>query len=207
MSNKTEISMKGVTDYPTHKANPYVHSLVIPSRNKTIAISNKQLSLFNPKTGAIEEDNIGFMGLRKRVDTEEFVKIYKSQIQSLFELSSRAGKVFGYLMEATKISSDTVIFDLEECKEFTGYKSKNSIILAISELLEKEFIARTGSHYKYYINPAKFFNGDRLVLFEDIVKKGSKADLALKEHDPLMELNQVELPIQKQENNHDYKFD
>ncbi len=182
--------MKGVKEFPTHKANPYVHNLVIPSRNKTIAISNRQLNLFDPKTGEVEENNIGFMGIRKRVDTEEFVKIFKGQIQALFDLSNRALKVFGYLMDATRISSDTVIFDLDECKEYTGYKSKNSITLAIAELLEKQFVARTSSHYKYYINPAKFFNGDRMVLFQDIVRKGSKVDQNLLENDPLLELNQ-----------------
>ena len=197
-----EIIMKGVTEYPRHKSNPYVSNLVIPSRNKTIAISNKQLNLFDPKTGEVEENNIGFMGLRKRVDTEEFVKIFKGQIQALFELSNRAIKVFGYFMEATRISSDTVIFDLDECKEYTGYKSKNSIILAVSELLEKEFLARTSNHYKYYINPAKFFNGDRMVLFQDVVKKGSRIDRKLQEADPLLELNQqdIDFSIDEDEN-------
>lgn len=190
MLKENQEVMKGVTQFPTHKENPYIHSLVIPSKNKTIAISNKQLGLFDPKTGDIEEKNVGFMGLRKRVDTEEFVKIYKGQIQALFELSNRAIKVFGYFMEATRISSDTVIFDIEECKKYTNYKSKNSVTLGLAELLEKEFVARTGSHYKYYINPAKFFNGDRLVLFQDIVKKGSETDKELQENDPLLELNQ-----------------
>lgn len=185
--------MKGVTEYPTHKSNPYVSNLVIPSRNKTIAISNKQLNLFDPKTGEVEEGNIGFMGLRKRVDTEEFVKIFKGQIQALFDLSNRALKVFGYFMESTRISKDTVIFDLDECREYTQYKSKNTINLAISELLEKEFIARTGSHYKYYINPAKFFNGDRMILFQDVVKKGSRIDKEIQENDPLLALNQQSL--------------
>ena len=182
--------MKGLSEYPTHKANPYVSNLVIPSRNKTIAISNKQLGLFDPKTGDIEEQNIGFMGLRKRVDTEEFVKIYKGQIQALFELSNRAIKVFGYFMDATKVSADTVLFRLKDCQEYTGYTSKASVTRGLAELLEKEFIARTDDHFMYYINPAKFFNGDRLVLFQDIVKKGSETDKKLQEHDPLLELNQ-----------------
>ena len=135
---------KGVTGYPTHKSNPYLSTLVVPSRNKTIAISNKQLSLFDSKTGEEIESGVNFMGIRKRVDTEEFVKIYKGQIKAMFDLSNRAFKAFGYFMEATKISTDVVIFDLEECMDYTGYKSKNTLNLAITELLEKEFIARTG---------------------------------------------------------------
>jgi len=65
-------------------------------------MSNKQLSLFDRE--GVEVENINFMGLRKRVDTEEFVKIYKAQIQALFELSNRAIKVFGYFMDALRIS-------------------------------------------------------------------------------------------------------
>ena len=198
-STEILIMKKGVTEYPTHRSNPYLSSLVIPSRNKTIAISNKQLNLFDPKTGEVEENNIGFMGLRKRVDTEEFVKIFKGQIQALFELSNRAIKVFGYFMEATRISKDTVIFDLSECIEYTGYKSKNTLNLAIAELLEKEFIARTGSHYKYYINPAKFFNGDRMVLFQDVVRTGSRIDRQLQENAPLLELNQNDIDFSTNE--------
>lgn len=190
---------KGLTDHPTYSKNPYMSSLVVPSRNKTIAVSNHQLSLFDAKTGELHEEGIGFMGLRKRVDTEEFVKIYKGQIQSLFELSARAIKVFGYFMDASRISSDMVIFEFDDCMNYTGYKSKNTITLALSELLDKEFIARTSSYFKYYINPAKFFNGDRLVLFQDIVRKGSKADKALSENDPLLALNQRNLPLNEED--------
>ncbi len=171
---KIDEIMKGVKEFPTYDENPYVHNLIVPSRNKTIAMSNKQLSLFDRE--GVEVENINFMGLRKRVDTEEFVKIYKAQIQALFELSNRAIKVFGYFMDALRISKDLVVFDLKECKRYTGYSSKESVTRGVAELLEKQFIARTDVHYKYYINPAKFFNGDRLVLFEDVVKKGSPTD-------------------------------
>lgn len=185
--------MKGLSEYPTHDANPYVSNLVIPSRNKTIAISNKQLNLFNPNTGEVEENNIGFMGLRKRVDTEQFVKIYKGQIQALFDLSNRAIKVFGYFMDATKVSADRVLFRLKDCQKYTGYSSKASVTRGLAELLEKEFIARTDDHFMYYINPAKFFNGDRMVLFQDVVRKGSRIDRQLQENDPLLELNQQDI--------------
>lgn len=194
MPKKNE-TMKGIKSYEKYNTNPYLNTLVIPTRNKTIALANKQLSLFDNRTGEVEE-NIGFMGLRRRVDTEEFVKIYKAQIQALFDLSPRALKVFGYFMETTRISTDTVIFRHNDCMKYTGYSSKASVNHAISELLEKEFIARTQDHFVYYVNPAKLFNGDRLVLFQDIVLKGSKADKRLQENDPLEDLNQRSLDLE-----------
>lgn len=184
---------KGITTFPTFDRNPYTSSLVIPSRNKTIALSNQRLTLFDSKTGEVQEDEIGFMGLRKRVDTAEFVKIYRDQLQSMFDLSTAAYKVLGYFMFASRISSDKVVFTLKECKEHTGYTSKVSINTGVSELLAKEFIARTDEHFIYYINPAKFFNGDRLVLFQEIVKKNSKADKELQESDPEMGVGQSNL--------------
>lgn len=187
---------KGIKNYPTHNFNPYTPNLVIPSRNKTIAISNKQLALFDTRTGEIQDQSVGFMGLRKRVDTEEFVKIYKGQLQAMFDLSTPAYKMLGYFMHASKISSDKVVFSLKECKVHTGYTSKASINKGVAELLEKEFIARTDEHFMYYINPAKFFNGDRLVLFQEIVKKGSGADKRIMENDPLLSLNQRDLPLE-----------
>lgn len=176
-------SMKGITEFSPYKKNPYVDNLVIPSRNKTIAISNKQLNLFDPKTGEVESAGIGFLGIRKRVDTEEFVKIYKAQIKTLFELSNRAIRLFGYCMEASKISHDKIILDAGECLEYTGYKSRNTLSLAIAELLEKEFLARTTSSNIYFINPAKFFNGDRMVLFQEIIREGSKTDRRLRQEE------------------------
>ena len=48
--------------------------------------------------------------------------------------------------------------------KYTNYKSKNSILSGLSELLENRFIARGSNPYKYYLNPTIFFNGDRLTL-------------------------------------------
>ena len=196
MSNEMSTQTKGVTKYPTHKRNPYVSSLVVPSRNKTIAISNQQLGLFDAKTGEEMSESVSFMGLRKRVDTGEFVKIYKNQMKTLFDLSKRAYTIFGYFIDATRINKDTVFFNYEDCMKYSGYKSKNTLNLGITELLEKEFIARTSNHYMYYINPAKFFNGDRLVLFQEVIKKGSQADKRLEENDPLANLNQRNLALE-----------
>lgn len=195
---KIDEIMKGVKEFPTYDENPYVHNLIVPSRNKTIAMSNKQLSLFDRE--GTEVESINFMGLRKRVDTEEFVKIYKAQIQALFELSNRAIKVFGYFMDALRISNDLVVFDIKECKRYTGYSSKESVIRGVAELLEKQFIARTDVHYKYYINPSKFFNGDRLVLFEDVVKKGSHTDRELLKREELGQENPKQIEYIKDEN-------
>ena len=172
---------KGITTFPTFDCNPYTSNLIVPSRNKTIALSNHRLTLFDSKTGEVQGEEAGFMGLRKRVDTEEFVKIYKDQLQSMFDLSTAAYKVLGYFMFASRISSDKVVFTLKECKEYTGYTSKVSINTGVSELLEKEFVARTDEHFIYYINPAKFFNGDRLVLIQEVIKKGSETDRKLNE--------------------------
>lgn len=183
-----------ISQFKKHDKNPYLPNLIIPSRNKTVAISNKQLELFDD-TGVATVSEHAFIGIRKRVDKEQFVKIFKGQIRALFELSAAGIKVFGYFMDATRISDSMIYFSLSGCKEFTGYKSVNSINLGVSELLEKGFIARGPDSNTFFINPAIFFNGDRMTVVNQYIKIGSPADQALKENDPLEKLAQGELEL------------
>lgn len=163
---------KGLRDFPIHKKNPYLAELVIDKRDKLIGRSAKNVSILNESTGELE--NTAFVGFRKSVDKEEFVKIYKSHIKSIFELSVAGIRLFGYFLNATKISNDMILFDVDECLEYTKYKSKNSINLGMSELLNNNFVAKSHLKNVYYINPAIFFNGNRMVVVTEYTYKAPK---------------------------------
>lgn len=175
---KTKMSIKkekGIREFPVHTTNPYLPNLIVPSKKRTISIaSDKSLGLLDFETGVITDT--AFIGIRKRVDSEEFVKIFKGQIQALFELSTAAMRVFGYFMDATRFGKDSIYFSIKECMQYTKYKSQNSINIGISELLAKEFVAKSDKQNIFFINPSKFFNGDRMVMFNDYIKKGTSAD-------------------------------
>ncbi|WP_138995262.1 replication/maintenance protein RepL [Larkinella sp. C7] len=170
MAEKYEISLKS---YPTHKDNPFVESMVINTRKKLVAVSNpKDKAIVNRVTG--ELDDAYFIGVRKEVDTEQFVKIFINQMNILFELSKSAQSVFAYILHIADYS-DKIIVDLDEAKELTGYKSKAAILAGLTELLKKEFIARGPAFNVYFMNPQIFYKGDRLVLLTEYRRKQAKA--------------------------------
>jgi hypothetical protein len=164
----------GIKEFPIHTKNPYMPNLIIPQRNKIVqAVSGDGWSLINTETG--EEKGL-LLAIKQKVDKEEFVKIYRSQIQLLFNLSSSAIKVFGYIMESLEINKDLIILDIKEVCRYTGYKTRATIYKALIELLENKFIARTSKPNVYFINPAIFFNGNRIVLVKEYMKDDSIRD-------------------------------
>jgi hypothetical protein len=155
----------GIKNYPIYNKNPYMPNLIIPKRNRVVqAVSGTDWSLVNTETG--EEKGL-LLAIRQKVDKQEFVKIYKSQIQMLFNLSSSAFKLFGYLMESLEINKDLIMLDIKEACNYTGYKTRSTIYKALTELLDNQFIARTSKPNVFFINPAIFFNGNRLMLLKE----------------------------------------
>lgn len=167
-----EKTKQGVKSFPVYEENPYVKELATPGvvkkRNKMVGVGGVKL-IVDPTTGEYEQT--GVLAVKEEVETEEFVKIYKGHISSLFGLSQNGIKVFGYFLDATRISNDQIVFDIDKCMKFTGYKSRQPIFNGLAELLSNEFIARTKMSAIYYINPKIFFNGNRLVVVKEYVKK------------------------------------
>jgi len=166
MTNNELDKDKGIKDFPVNESNPFLDTLQITTKKKTVAISKKKLMLQNVST---DEGEIAFIGIREEVDNEKFAKIYLSQIQALFDLTLCGIRVFGYFATTSKINADKAFFDLEECMKFTNYKNKQSVYNGIKELLERGFIARTKSPNIYYINICIFFNGNRMVVIKEYV--------------------------------------
>jgi hypothetical protein len=169
MSTEAKLTEAKLSDFPQHRENPFIPEMLFPKGTKSIAIGRpKDRALVDTVTGQIDDSL--FIGIRKEVDKEEFVKIFQSQLQSLFNLSKRALKVLSYFMSITKFN-DELLFDADDCKKFTGYSSKESIFNGIAELLKSDIIARGRNPYRYYANPSIFYKGDRLVLITEYKQK------------------------------------
>jgi len=170
--NKKNESGKGVADFPKYEENPFLESMVISTRKKTVEVSRGAIPVHfaNRKVGDVEET---FIHVKREVDTQEFRKLYTDSIKQLFGLNNAAMSVFGYIMEATRINQDKVFFSMNECMKYTGYTTRQSIYRGIAQLLSRKIIARTNENNIYFINISIFSNGDRLVIIRDyIARKG-----------------------------------
>ena len=105
------------------------------------------------------------------VDDDQFTKLYLSEFKAFFNLSQSAIRVAGYIMQCMKPKKDMIMFILEDCMEYTGFKSKASIYKGLAELVAAEVIARGNHENLFYINPLIIFNGDRVSYTKEFIRK------------------------------------
>lgn len=159
------------SEFPKYHDSPFMEKLTtIKHRNKTMKMSREPIQFIDKSTGEISDTAL-FLHVKEEVDKESFVKIFKGQLRSLFDLNKTALKVAGYLMEALPINKDMVLFDLQECLEYTGFANKKSVYDGLAELLEKEILAKSDKINVFFINPSIAFNGNRMIIVNDYKRK------------------------------------
>jgi hypothetical protein len=175
-SKKINMKVKKITDFEKNIENPFLKEAVQQIQS---GIVKKYKNTSGTSRGAIlqavnsEGELVGHTSFIRQieVDEQQFTKIYLSQFSAFFELNSQSIKVFGYIMTKLMPKQDFFIFDLEECLEYTGYKSGQSVYNGLSGLIGSSIIARGKKDYLYFINPMVFFNGDRVTFAKTYVKK------------------------------------
>ena len=65
---------------------------------------------------------------------------------------------------------------MTKCLEYTQYKHPKDVLFGLSGLIECGIIARSDSHFKYFINPLVVFNGDRVTFAKTYIKKKKEAN-------------------------------
>jgi len=153
---------KKITIYEKHDKTPFADELLdmhVGVRRRILAGKDTSL-IINGKSGEIEGTQV--FAVYEKVDSEKFTKIYERGMTQMFNLSKSGIKVLAYFTSISKPNKAEVIFEIDDCKNYTGYKTEKAILKGISELIENKFIARSRYHFKYYINPMMFFNGSRV---------------------------------------------
>lgn len=163
-SLKMESNFK-YSELETYSSNPFLPNLLIPKKAKNVILAKSDKMLVSKDDSTVSEAL--FLSKRMTLDKDDFIKVFHSQLQIMFDLSKTALKVFGYIASITKMHDDRVIFEKGECTKYTGYRSNETIYRALTELVSAEFIAKTNNPNVFYINPQVFFKGDRLVLIND----------------------------------------
>jgi intergrase/recombinase len=174
-----------IEKYERNTKNPFVEKaideinnhIVKKYRNSSGQDQKAILQAINPDTGEM----LGHTTFIRQIEVDEdkFTKVYLSQFSAFWDLGKQGIKVFGYIMTKLIIGQDLFIFLLDECLEYTDYKSKSSIFIGIGQLLQTEIIARGPAENLYFINPLVAFNGNRVTYANTYVKK-RKSD---KEHE------------------------
>lgn len=170
----------GISEFKLNKENPFLKQAVeqvnqnIVKKYKTATKTGEKaiLQAFDPNSGEV----VGHTQFIRQieVDEEQFAKLYLSNFSAFFDLKPQAIRVFGYILKQLVPNKDEFVFLLEDCQEYTGYKSSTSVRIGLTSLLENEIIARGKTDFLYFINPMVVFNGNRITFAKTYVKKQKK---------------------------------
>ena len=91
----------------------------------------------------------------------------------MWDMIPPATRVYSYILFHLPIRKTEMYFDLDEMIEFTRYKSTTSIWKGIKWLIDNDFIEKGHKPGWFWLNPTLFFNGDRAIFVDTIVREGT----------------------------------
>lgn len=165
------------------KTNPFLQDMVIPVKGRQVRLSSlgKDANvLVDQNTGEVRGTHVTTF---KKVDGEQFVKLFTSNIALTFDLSAQGIKAFSVLMWAIQnkaMSKDEVYLDSHTREDFInahegGDKplrlSQPTFARGLAELAKAQIIAKAIRQGCYWINPNFVFNGDRIAFTTLIERK------------------------------------
>ena len=166
--------------------------MIVPVKGKKIQLSKLGRDdnvLVNQSTGEIQGTHVTTY---KKVDGEQFVKLFTANVALTFDLSAAGIKAFNVLLwvvQKSAISKDEVDFDAFVLEDFLDEHQDKERPLKLSlatfkrginELEKAQIIAKTVRQGRYFINPNFVFNGDR-VAFTTLIER--KADTEEKQQE------------------------
>lgn len=157
-----------------HEKNPFLQGFRPDTRAKRIGIGGPKMGTVDLETGVI--DGTAEMTKRVVVDREEFLKVFQAQVGLFFNLDSPGIKVLTSLwVEASRKPGEHRLYITPQsvnriAKVHGGSVSRATFYRGRANLIENGFIAASEDQHLYWINPAIFFNGDRLKLVQEFVR-------------------------------------
>lgn len=166
-----------------HKTNPFLDDMIVPVKGRQVRLSRlgrDENILVNQSTGEVQGTHVTTF---KRVDGEQFVKLFTANVGLTFDLSAAGIKTFSVLLWVVQhkaISKDEVDLDALMLEEFISDHSdlKKPLKLSLTtfkrgmnELEKAQIIAKTMRKGRYFINPNFVFNGDRIAFTTVIERK------------------------------------
>lgn len=173
------------TKVTRYKDNPFVGEMVVPTKSKTVKLSvlgQDDNVIVNQNTGEVNGTHVVTY---KKVDSEQFVKLFTANIAMTFDLKSAGLKALNVLFWAVQhraISRDQVDLERLTLDDFLEYYedkeppiklSLATFTRGINELERAQIVAKTLKKGRYFINPNFVFNGDRVAFTTLIERKES----------------------------------
>ena len=173
----------GIEVYDKYKANPFAKETLkyIKPKNAKVGWVRKKKLLVDESSGEQEDIAYNAIYVKKNVDVQQYNKLYLKGLKTLFGLNKTAQKVLEYIFSKVEKNRDYIIFSMQECKDSCNYSSNQIVYSGLASLIKADMIARTGEHFKYWINPTMMFNGDRLVLMTEYIKIAENENNILEE--------------------------
>lgn len=111
-----------------------------------------------------EEQFVQTLGSQQFVqhDPVPYVKVFTNALNLIKDFTSPEMKVWCFISSILVPKSDSIILNISDCKDFTGYTSDANIYKGIIGLLDKKVIFRKIGNSNYFINVNMFFNGKRI---------------------------------------------
>jgi hypothetical protein len=163
-----------------YEQNPFLEGMILPIKNQKVQLSRLGRDnnvLVNQATGEMQGTHVTTF---RKVDSDEFVKIFTANIAMTFELKAAGIKTFGvlaWILQAKGIRKDLAPLDKFVLDDFLdAHKDKNlalsqaTFCRGLSELENAKIIAKHLRAGWYFINPNFIFNGDRIA-FTTIVER------------------------------------
>ena len=167
-----------------YKENPFIEGMIVPISKKQVMLSKLGKDdnvLINQSTGEVHGTHITTY---KAVDSDQFIKLFTTNIGMTFDLKSSGIKSLGVLMWVVQhkaIGKDIVALDSLALSEFLKDQNKSMSLATfkrgLNELEKAQIIAKHLRKGWYYINPNFVFNGDRVAFTTLIERKNATNNL------------------------------
>lgn len=169
----------------------------VPTRSKFHKMDTAgPLAVVDSATG--ETTSVAEIRRVTTVDAERFVKLFVSHLNVFFELKPGTIKLMTALIDelsqARYMNGDTIYLNYKSIQKYfekhnSKAPAKTTYMTALAELVEKGFVAPSTHMNLFYINPAIFFNGDRIRFVTEFRKeKETKQQKLEKEGQARLEL-------------------
>lgn len=161
--------------------------MILPIKNQKVQLSRLGRDdnvLVNQSTGETQGTHVTTF---RRVDSDEFVKIFTANIAMTFELKAAGIKTLGilaWILQAKGIRKDLAPLDKFVLDDFLDAHKDKKLALSqatfsrgLSELENAKIIAKHLRAGWYFINPNFIFNGDRIAFTTVIERDNTKEPL------------------------------